>query len=73
MTAAFSLPSLRIGTLDSLLTLSEDISKRDTFMESVTRKIARQLYDLYSEGEAASDDTVGHDKILMVNGGECAF
>jgi len=66
--ATFSLPALRIGTLDSLLTLSEDIAKRDTFMEATTRKIARQLFDLYSEGESASDDTVGHDKILMVNG-----
>jgi V-type H+-transporting ATPase subunit C len=67
----FRIPELRIGTLDTLLTLSEDLIKRDTFMEGVVRKIARQLHDLYCEGEsAAPEDDIEYAKVLMVNGSE---
>eukprot|EP01122_Echinamoeba_exundans_P015079 TRINITY_DN7013_c0_g1_i1.p1 TRINITY_DN7013_c0_g1~~TRINITY_DN7013_c0_g1_i1.p1 ORF type:complete len:389 (-),score=96.63 TRINITY_DN7013_c0_g1_i1:57-1193(-) len=42
----FEIPDLRVGTLDSLMTLSDDLSKIDTFVESVVKKIGRQILDL---------------------------
>eukprot|EP00735_Rhodelphis_limneticus_P012354 TRINITY_DN559_c0_g1::TRINITY_DN559_c0_g1_i1::g.10445::m.10445 TRINITY_DN559_c0_g1::TRINITY_DN559_c0_g1_i1::g.10445 ORF type:complete len:386 (+),score=75.61,sp/Q7T385/VTC1A_DANRE/42.97/6e-103,V-ATPase_C/PF03223.10/1.8e-117 TRINITY_DN559_c0_g1_i1:39-1160(+) len=42
----FAVPDLRVGTLDSLLRLSDDLVKADTHMEATTNKIYRQLLDL---------------------------
>ncbi|KAK8936797.1 V-type proton ATPase subunit C [Platanthera zijinensis] len=42
----FNIPDLRIGTLDSLLSLSDDLSKSNTFIEGVSHKIRRQIEDL---------------------------
>mmetsp|Transcript_962 Transcript_962/g.3438 ORF Transcript_962/g.3438 Transcript_962/m.3438 type:complete len:379 (-) Transcript_962:993-2129(-) len=42
----FSFPELRVGTLDSLLALSDDLTKVCTFVESVAHRISRQLHDL---------------------------
>ncbi len=44
--AQFSLPELRVGTLDSLLTLSDELVKTSTLVEGVTSKIRRQLAEL---------------------------
>jgi len=33
----FSVPSLKVGTLDSLLTLSDELLKLDTFVEQTTK------------------------------------
>lgn len=42
----FNIPDLRIGTLDSLLSLSDDLYKSNTFIEGVSHKIRRQIEDL---------------------------
>ncbi|XP_073048459.1 V-type proton ATPase subunit C-like [Primulina eburnea] len=42
----FSIPNLRIGTLDSLLALSDDLSKSNNFIEGVSHKIRRQIEEL---------------------------
>ncbi|CAM8942081.1 unnamed protein product [Rhodiola kirilowii] len=42
----FNVPNLRIGTLDSLLSLSDDLLKSNTFVEGVSQKIRRQIEDL---------------------------
>lgn len=42
----FNTPNLRIGTLDSLLALADDLIKSNAFMEGVTLKIRRQIDDL---------------------------
>ncbi|KAG0457756.1 hypothetical protein HPP92_022629 [Vanilla planifolia] len=42
----FNIPDLRVGTLDSLLSLSDDLSKSNTFIEGVSHKIRRQIEDL---------------------------
>lgn len=43
----FSVPSeLRVGTMDALYTLLDDLNKSDTYIESVLRKIGRQRLDL---------------------------
>ncbi|GLJ26606.1 hypothetical protein SUGI_0516770 [Cryptomeria japonica] len=45
-TYRFYIPDLRIGTLDSLLSLSDDLVKANSFVEGVTQKIQRQIEDL---------------------------
>ncbi|XP_030539570.1 V-type proton ATPase subunit C [Rhodamnia argentea] len=42
----FIIPNLRVGTLDSLLALSDDLSKSNTFVEGVSHKIRRQIEEL---------------------------
>lgn len=42
----FVVPDLRVGTLDSLLTLSDELSKSCLLAESTVGKIKRQLEDL---------------------------
>jgi len=37
------LPELRVGTLDSLMTLSDELGKYDHFIDSVVKKIGTQL------------------------------
>lgn len=42
----FSVPDLRVGTLDSLLALSDDLVKSNAFIEGVSHKIRRQIEEL---------------------------
>ncbi|KAL2482636.1 V-type proton ATPase subunit C [Forsythia ovata] len=42
----FNIPNLRVGTLDSLLALSDDLLKSNNFIEGVSQKIRRQIEDL---------------------------
>ncbi|RWR86979.1 V-type proton ATPase subunit C [Cinnamomum micranthum f. kanehirae] len=42
----FNTPDLRVGTLDSLLSLSDDLLKSNTFVEGVSHKIRRQIEEL---------------------------
>ena len=47
----FKVPAddLRVGTLDSLMSLSDDLAKLDVLAEATTMKIYRQLFDLKGE------------------------
>lgn len=45
----FHIPDLKVGTLDQLVGLSDDLGKLDTFVESITRKIATYLGDVLEE------------------------
>lgn len=42
----FNIPNLRVGTLDSLLALSDDLLKNNSFIEGVSHKIRRQIEEL---------------------------
>lgn len=42
------LPEFRVGTLDSLLSLSDDLVKVNSSVEGTVNKIRRQLFDLQS-------------------------
>ncbi|RZC23702.1 V-type proton ATPase subunit C isoform B [Glycine soja] len=42
----FNIPNLRVGTLDSLLSLSDDTVKSNSFVEGVSHKIRRQIEEL---------------------------
>jgi len=46
----FQIPELKVGTLDTLMTLSDELHKVDNLVENVTRKIAQQLMDLLDSG-----------------------
>jgi hypothetical protein len=44
----FNVPELRVGTLDSLLALSDDLVKVNNLVEAVAQKIQRQVIELAS-------------------------
>ncbi|KAI3777694.1 hypothetical protein L1987_47495 [Smallanthus sonchifolius] len=55
----FNIPNLRVGTLDSLLALSDDLLKSNAFIEGCSHKIRRQIEDLEkASGILASSLTV---------------
>ncbi|MFQ6633141.1 hypothetical protein Gotur_012089 [Gossypium turneri] len=64
----FNIPNLRVGTLDSLLALSDDLSKSNTFIEGVSQKIRRQIEELERvsglESNALTVDGVPIDSYL---------
>ncbi|KAJ0964459.1 hypothetical protein J5N97_025597 [Dioscorea zingiberensis] len=64
----FNVPNLRVGTLDSLLSLSDDLLKSNNFIEGVSHKIRRQIDDLEKasgvDGGALTVDGVPVDSYL---------
>jgi len=44
---AFPLPVLKVGTLDTLYTLSDELGKIDTYVEGVVKKIERSSFDVW--------------------------
>ncbi|XP_042520004.1 V-type proton ATPase subunit C isoform X1 [Macadamia integrifolia] len=64
----FNIPNLRVGTLDSLLSLSDDLLKSNSFVEGVSQKIRRQIEELEritgTESGALSVDGVPVDSYL---------
>jgi V-type H+-transporting ATPase subunit C len=47
----FELPDLLVGTLDSLMNLSDDLTKTDVHIEAIIRKIERLYNDMKQEGD----------------------
>ncbi|XP_006012217.1 V-type proton ATPase subunit C 1-B [Latimeria chalumnae] len=58
----FVIPDLKVGTLDSLIGLSDDLGKLDTFVESVVKKIAHYTTEVMED----SRDKVQEN--LLANG-----
>ena len=54
----FEVPSLTVGTLDTLMTLSDELGKTDQIIESIVRKIEKTAMEL-SERKGHVDLTVG--------------
>jgi len=54
----FEVPDLKVGTLDSLMMLSDDLAKIDAFVENTTKKIVRQLTDIDKKPEKGESLTV---------------
>ncbi|XP_065844647.1 V-type proton ATPase subunit C 1-B-like [Oscarella lobularis] len=55
----WNLPDMKVGTLDTLVSLSEDLAKYDVFAESVTRKMAQYLCEvLESEQKDTLEDNL---------------
>ena len=55
----FEVPSLMVGTLDSLITLSDDLGKTDQLIESIVRKVEKTGQELSSYTGKKSELTVG--------------
>lgn len=60
----FHIPDLKVGTLDQLVGLSDDLGKLDAFVEQVTRKVATYL------GEVLEDQKDKLQENLMANNSE---
>uniref|UniRef100_A0AAY4CT27 V-type proton ATPase subunit C n=1 Tax=Denticeps clupeoides TaxID=299321 RepID=A0AAY4CT27_9TELE len=58
----FSIPDLKVGTLDVLVGLSDDLAKLDSFVESVVKKVAQYMADVLED----SRDKVQEN--LLANG-----
>ena len=63
----FPIPDLKVGPLDQLVGLSDDLGKLDTFVEGVTRKVAQYLgevledqRDKLHENLTANNDDLPH-------------
>lgn len=62
----FVLPDLRIGTLDILVSLNDQLSKDDSYVSSVTLKIGKQWYDLYLEEAEGDKKNVSLDDFMTI-------
>lgn len=60
----FNLPDLKVGTLDTLVGLSDDLGKLDTYCEGITKKVAAYL------GEVLDDQRDKLQENLLANGVE---
>uniref|UniRef100_A0A672HC16 V-type proton ATPase subunit C n=1 Tax=Salarias fasciatus TaxID=181472 RepID=A0A672HC16_SALFA len=60
----FSIPELKVGTLDVLVGLSDELAKLDSFVESVVKKVAQYMADVLED----SRDKVQEN--LLANGGK---
>jgi len=60
----FSIPELKVGTLDVLVGLSDDLGKLDSFCEQISRKVAQYL------GEVLEDQRDKLQENLLANGME---
>lgn len=45
----FHIPDLKVGTLDQLVGLSDDLGKLDSFVETITKKVAGYLGDVLED------------------------
>ncbi|KAM8870748.1 V-type proton ATPase subunit C 1-A-like [Spinachia spinachia] len=45
----FNIPDLKVGTLDVLVGLSDELSKLDSFVESVVKKVAQYMADVLED------------------------
>lgn len=64
MLCRFTLPELKVGTLDSLMVLSDDLVKVNSMLEAVVNKIRRQLFEMQA-ASSSSDDSSG--EVLVEN------
>ncbi|XP_068989395.1 V-type proton ATPase subunit C isoform X2 [Neodiprion pinetum] len=63
----FHIPDLKVGTLDQLVGLSDDLGKLDGFVEQVTRKVATYL------GEVLEDQRDKLHENLMANNSQASM
>uniref|UniRef100_A0A4W3I769 V-type proton ATPase subunit C n=1 Tax=Callorhinchus milii TaxID=7868 RepID=A0A4W3I769_CALMI len=59
----FSIPDLKVGTLDSLVGLSDELGKLDTFVEGIVKKLAQYTADVMEDTKDKAQEN------LLANGG----
>lgn len=62
----FTIPDLKVGTLDSLMALNDELGKIDIYVESATKKIATQLFEVI-------DTKSEKIEVLTVNNSNASF
>jgi len=69
---SFPLPLLKVGTLDTLYTLSDELGKIDAYVEGVVKKIERSSLDVWKAEpqEASSSNNPNADNKNNNNSGE---
>ncbi|KJE92098.1 vacuolar ATPase subunit C [Capsaspora owczarzaki ATCC 30864] len=63
----FNVPDLKVGTLDALVQLSEELQKHEMFADSVVRKLAQLVSDLLAETPDAEQVPNGASEKLSEN------
>lgn len=61
----FEIPSLLVGTLDSLMSLSDDLVKIDASVENVVRKVERQFREMDKDQEELLINDVPAERYLQ--------
>ncbi|XP_019063707.1 V-type proton ATPase subunit C 2 isoform X2 [Fukomys damarensis] len=59
----FAIPDFKVGTLDSLVGLSDELGKLDTFAESLIKRMAQSVADVMEDSEGKVQEN------LLANGG----
>ncbi|XP_021553437.1 V-type proton ATPase subunit C 2 isoform X1 [Neomonachus schauinslandi] len=59
----FSIPDFKVGTLDSLVGLSDELGKLDTFAESLIKKMAQSVVEVMEDAKGKVPEN------LLANGG----
>lgn len=62
VSSKFNIPDLKVGTLDVLVGLSDELAKLDAFVEGVVKKVAQYMADVLED----SKDKVQEN--LLANG-----
>lgn len=50
---------MKVGSLDMLMALSDELARADSYAETVVRKVERQIVDSHLAGRSASDERRG--------------
>lgn len=61
-TWSFSLPEFKVGTLDSLMILSDELSKHDALVESIVSRVSESLKSLLNNENDLNSNLVVGDK-----------
>ncbi|KAF1742450.1 hypothetical protein MXB_1989 [Myxobolus squamalis] len=62
----FNIPDLKIGTLDSLMALSDELVKHDAYIETVTKRISRLILEnSNNEMDKVAESLRIHDRFII--------
>ncbi|XP_018521303.1 V-type proton ATPase subunit C 1-A [Lates calcarifer] len=61
----FSIPDLKVGTLDVLVGLSDELAKLDSFVESVVKKVAQYMADVLEDSRDKVQETCWPMELIL--------
>uniref|UniRef100_A0A8C5D7R1 V-type proton ATPase subunit C n=1 Tax=Gouania willdenowi TaxID=441366 RepID=A0A8C5D7R1_GOUWI len=62
----FHIPELKVGTLDVLLRLSDELARLDSFVESVAKKVARYMANVLENGRDKLQENLLADGVDLI-------
>uniref|UniRef100_A0A8D3E021 V-type proton ATPase subunit C n=1 Tax=Scophthalmus maximus TaxID=52904 RepID=A0A8D3E021_SCOMX len=63
----FNIPDLKVGTLDVLVGLSDELAKLDTFVESVVKKVAQYMADVLEDSRDKVQENLLANGVDVIN------